>query len=177
MADSSKSGLSLFSPGLHLDLTESEPAMTTPFHKRFALLICSLLLLLTSGCSLLYEITLTGELLRGVNQSPIVGATVTLFTGEWEHCSTTTDSAGRWSLTTTLDSGEFRPGEDGQLWLDPVVDPYIVRVETDEGTLECPIPQISMREEGANISASMLILVDAAFSDQQGPPTEPESNQ
>jgi len=126
------------------------------------------------GCSYTIDLTLTGQILRGADHLPVVGATITLFTGAVDHCSTTTDSEGRWSLTTTLNGDEFWSDGKGRRWLesDPPYptgapksgSPYTIRVETDEGTVKCPIPRISIPENGGNISASMLLLVDASFT-------------
>jgi hypothetical protein len=136
----------------------------TAARRSYPALLCVLLLLTLQGCSYEYHLTLTGQILRGNDYRPIVGATVTLFSGTMELCSTTTDAEGRWSLKALLSEVEFelQPDNQGRRWLKSDV-PHTIRVETDEGTFKCPIPRTSIPEDGIEISASMVVLVDASF--------------
>lgn len=137
------------------------------------LVLLSLLLLTIPGCSYVYELLLTGQVLRGDERVAVAGAKVALFTGNYEHCTTTTDSEGRWSLKTSLSDIDFWSDEKGRLWLksDPPYPkgapkakyPYKIRVETEEGLITCPIPNVSVPDSGGEITASMLILVEGSF--------------
>ena len=139
-----------------------------------------LVILATNGCSYLHDLTLVGQVLRGADRLPIVGATVALLSDNHEHCSSTTDDYGRWTLSLSINNRKFRPDKDGRYWLgsDPpypdraprAKDSYTIRATTDEGSLECPLPRISASKPGEAVSASMWILVDAGFQPEYANP-------
>ncbi len=141
---------------------------------------CLLLLLMIPGCSCSYSLTLTGQVLRGEDHLPVIGATVTLFggvEGKIDYCSTTTDSDGRWSLTAVLYENDFWTDSKERRWLmcdppypegAPKADhPYSIRVETDEGAVKCSLPTISTPEECGELIASMFLLIDASFASHE----------
>lgn len=127
-------------------------------------LLWLLILVAVAGCTLSYDVMLTGQVLRGNDLQPVAGAKTTLLREGNEVGTTTTDSDGEWWLETKLTSGDFFPDKAGRLYF-VEYSSLTILVETEEGILEQPLSRISISEDAREICVSVLVLVDAAFSE------------
>lgn len=111
------------------------------------------------GCG--YDLHLEGKLLNGPDQTPIPGAKVTLFTGDWDFVSCSTDGQGKWKLQQFFSQINFEQDAEGRDWLkeDPVA-PISIRFEADGKTYVVPCPKVAAPESGSDIFAFVLTVLD-----------------
>ena len=127
----------------------------------FSLLLAASLVFLT-GCSKYYDLHIDGQILAGPDQTLVAGVKVTLFAGQAEYATTTTDEEGRWSMTHLISAGEFDPAKDGKQEQHIREDfPYQFRIEAGDRNFLAPLPRVFAPKSGKDIFASVLVVIDA----------------
>jgi hypothetical protein len=119
-------------------------------------------LLTSSGCSYLYTIHLSGKIIRGNEQIPVVDAAVKIVRGRDQLNSALTNDEGEWRLVLQIYNANLEQADSDKrckLIQDTQL-PYEFKVEHDGQTWKLPFPEVAFLESEYDACASVLAVID-----------------
>ncbi len=111
-----------------------------------------------SGCSYLYNLHLTGVVLRASDQSPITAGEVTLLFSGTELRKCPIGSDGAWTLLWSESNVHYRKDDQGVLWFEE--DELTLRIDVGGKSYEIPCPPAVGSTTGLDFYAYVLAAID-----------------
>lgn len=139
--------------------------------------IALLALLSSSGCSYLYTIHLSGRIVWGNEQTPLIDAPITLVRGRDRLKHTRTNDEGEWRLVLQIYNANLERADSDRRCrlIQDTQTPYELKVEHDGQMWKLPFPEVAFLESEYNACGSVLAVINLNSETEVATVPEPPS--